>query len=280
MSKIWDAIVEAYDPGVAVEQLVSWLPNLVVALLTSVLFFVFYKVARRSVAFVFKRADVDATVSNFMDSVIGYALGVIWVITILGQLGVNITSLVASLGVAGLTIGFAAQDALSNVISGLFIFWDRPFVVGDLVEIEGKYGRVDRITMRTTRVVTNDGKMLAIPNRTVVNTTVASYTNFPNLRLEIDITVGVAEDLGRIRRLLLDLVDGRPGFMTKPEPQVVVTALNDYNVAIQLRAWIEDETTHLRERFALREDAYAALNGAGVDMPFETLQIVRPAAES
>jgi small conductance mechanosensitive channel len=82
----------------------------------------------------------------------------------------------ASLGIAGLTLGFAAKDTLSNVISGLFIFWDRPFVVGDLIEMDGKYGRVEDITLRSTRVVTPDGKMLAIPNSAIVNSSVWSRT--------------------------------------------------------------------------------------------------------
>ncbi len=121
-----------------------------------------------------------------------YVILSIALVSALNQVGVHTGSLLASLGVLGLTIGFAARDALSNVISGIFIFWDRPFVIGDLVEIEDKYGRVQAITMRSTRVVTPDGKMLAIPNNTIVNSTVASYTNFPHLRLDIAFGVGNA----------------------------------------------------------------------------------------
>ena len=87
------------------------------------------------------------------------------------------------------------------MISGLFIFWDRPFVIGDFVEVGGQYGRVESITMRSTRVVTSDGRMLAVPNSLVVNTTLASYTNFPHLRLDVSFTVGVTENLQRVRGL-------------------------------------------------------------------------------
>jgi small conductance mechanosensitive channel len=194
-------------------------------------------------------------------------------ITALAQMGVNTASLIASLGVAGLTLGFAAQDVLSNIISGLFIFWDRPFVIGDLVEIDGQYGRVETITMRSTRVVTTDGKMLAIPNSVIANSTVTSYTNFPNLRLDVEVTVGVNEDLGRVRVLLLDQVRGRQEFMDAPPPSVVVKALNDYNVLLELRAWIHDEKEHIQHRFELRERIFTSLTEAGVDMPCETLSI-------
>lgn len=183
-------------------------------------------------------------------------------------------------GPKNLSLGFAARDTLSNVISGLFIFWDRPFVVDDLIETNGQYGRVTEITMRSTRVVTNDGRMLAIPNSQIVNSVVASYTNFPNLRVEVDMTVAVTEDLDRVRELLLGIVQGDDQFMDKPSPAVVTTALNDYNVAIQLRAWLKNEREHIPVRFALRERRFNTLRAAGVDMPYETLQILSDRAEA
>ncbi|RMF58585.1 MAG: mechanosensitive ion channel family protein, partial [Bacteroidetes bacterium] len=202
-----------------------------------------------------------------------YAILILGLINAFAIMGINTASLIASLGIAGLTIGFAARDALSNMISGLFIFWDRPFVIGDLIEVGDKYGQVERITLRSTRVVTPDGKMLAIPNNEIVNKTVASYTNFPHLRIEVEVTVATHEDLGRARRLLLDLVRDDPEVMQDPPPRVVVKALNDYNVALALQVWIDDERRHIEKRFALREAVFETFTRAGVDMPFETLSL-------
>ena len=162
---------------------------------------------------------------------------------------------------------------MSNLISGILIFWDRPFVIGDLVEVEGHYGRVERITPRSTRIVTVDGRMLAVPNSTVINTTVASYTNFPHLRLDISVTVAVTEDLDRARETLLDLVSNDPTIIDDPPPRVVVTALNDYNVSLELQAWIEDEKMHIPKTFELRESVFKTFTQAGIDMPYETLQL-------
>ncbi len=159
------------------------------------------------------------------------------------------------------------------MISGIFIFWDRPFVIGDLVEVGGEYGRVDDITMRSTRVVTPDGRMLAVPNSTVVNTTVASYTNFPHLRLDVSFAVAVDENLQKVRDVALAVCRGDDGLMAEPLPQVVVTALNDYNVAMELRVWLADEKKHVAARHALRERLFEALRAASVDMPFETLAL-------
>lgn len=103
--------------------------------------------------------------------------------------------------------------------------------------------------------------------------TVASYTNFPHLRLDIPVTVAVTEDLDRARETLLGLVTDAPDFLLDPPPQVVVTALNDYNVTLQLRVWIDDEQQHIAKTLDLRESMFKALTAAGIEMPFETLQL-------
>ena len=191
----------------------------------------------------------------------------------LNAAGIQTGTLLASAGVLSLTLGFALKDTLSNVISGFLIFLDRPFTINDLVEIDGQYGRVDRITLRTTRIVTNDGRMLAVPNSVVMNKTIASYTNFPNLRIDIRVTVAVTENLDRVRSILLNLIQQDPDYLMEPAPRMVVVALNDYNIAIELQAWIKDERKHIEKRFALREAVFKALVAEQVDMPLETIQL-------
>jgi len=272
MSELISTLERTFSGSIA-PSLTAWLPRVSVAITVLAIAYLAWRMLARPLHLLLKRARVDDTAASFLEGLAKYVLLIIGLVTALGELGINTGSLLASLGVAGLTIGFAARDALSNIISGLFIFWDRPFVIGDLVEIDGRYGRVDQITLRSTRVVTPDGKMLAIPNSTVVNNTVTSYTNFPHLRLDVGVTVGVSEDLGRVRALLLELVADRERFLGEPTPDVVVTALNDYNVALELQVWIDDEQRHVAERFALRRRVFEALTEAGVDMPFETLKL-------
>ena len=115
--------------------------------------------------------------------------------------------------------------------------------------------------------------MLAVPNTEIINRTVASYTNYPHLRLDIPVTVGVNEDLSRVRSLLLDIVQDDARYMTDPEAQVLVTQLNDYNVQVELRAWIHEERKHIAMRCELREKIFRTLTAAGVDLPFETFRV-------
>ncbi len=273
MNAAWTRLAAIFSPDAVLDKAAAALPGTLAAVVVLVAAWLLWKALDRLLSAVFTRAEVDITAASFIRTLSKAALFIVGSLTALDQLGVDTTSILASLGVVGLTLGFAAQDTLSNIISGLFIFWDRPFVLGDLVELDGEYGRVERITLRSTRLVTPDGRMFAIPNKVAAGAKVASYTNFPNLRIDIEVAVGVREDLGRVRRVLLGLVEGRPGWLAEPAPLVVVTALGDYNVTLELRAWLEDERTHVTARMGLREAAFVALTEAGVDMPYETLKL-------
>lgn len=269
---IMDRLEKIFDPQSMSELLAGWLMNIIVAVVVLIVFYLLWLIVR-GVMRIAVRRKVDATTFSFIETIVKFSLFIIGVITALDSAGIKTSALLTSLGIAGLTIGFAARDALSNLISGILIFVDRPFVLGDMVEVDNYYGTVERITLRSTRVVTSDGRMLAVPNTEIINKTVASYTNFPNLRLDIAVTVGVHEDLAEVRRLLLALVKDDPAYKAEPAPVVVVAALNDYNVALELRAWIYDERHHVEKRFELREKVFNTLTGAGVNMPYETLQV-------
>lgn len=261
----------------AIEHLGARVANGIINVLVgAVVFLVFYgiwRLVRWTLAGVFDRSGQDATTRQFVQTVIKYGLLGIGLISALDASGVQTSAVLASLGIAGLTIGFAAKDALSNLISSLLIFLDRPFVIGDLVEVDGRYGRVERITLRSTRIVTTDGKMLAVPNTEVINRTVASYTNFPHLRLDVSVNIAVTENLQHVRSVLLGLVSRQSGWLSTPAPRVIVKALNDYNIEIELQVWLDNEREHIERRFALREQVFNALNEAGVDMPYETIEL-------
>lgn len=264
---------EIFDPSDLGEQLANGLNNLVVGLVVFLAFYIFWRILQAIMRRTLRDSTLDETTYSFVETAGKYITLTIGVVSALDAVGINTGALLASLGIVGVTIGFAARDSLSNFISGIIIFIDRPFVLGDLVEIDDKYGRVSEITLRSTRIVTSDGRMLAVPNTEIVNKTVASYTNFPNLRLDIGITIAVDENIEKTRQILLGLVDVDTEYLKDPAPRVIVTALNDYNIGIELQAWLKDERQHVEKRSELREKVFDALNHAGVNMPFETIQL-------
>lgn len=269
---LFNRLEKTFDPHPLTKLLVEWLLDMIVAFTIMAAFYLLWFLVKLLLRFSLRR-KVDATTFSFVETIVKFSLFVVAIVTALDSAGIKTSALLTSLGIAGLTIGFAARDALSNLISGILIFIDRPFRLGDLVEIDGEYGKVERITLRSTRVVTSDGRMLAVPNTEIINKTVASYTNFPHLRIDIEVKVGVNENLDNVRRLLLSLVENDAAFMTDPTPRVVITALNDYNIAMELQVWLYDEMRHVEKRFELREKAFKALMLEGIELPFETFQM-------
>ncbi len=273
LNAILDQLREFFDPEALGTHVAELLADLIVGFIIFLAFYLFWFLFRPILKRILARTNLDETATIFATTVIKYGIYIVGILNALSATGIDTASVLASLGIAGLTIGFAARDAFSNLISGLLIYLDRPFVIGDLVEIEEFYGRVDQITLRSTRIITSDGKMLAVPNADIINKTVASYTNFPHLRLDIPVTIGVNEDIGRVRQIMLEQVAQNSAFLSEPVPQVVVTELNDYNNTVELRAWLSNERTHVEERTTLRENVFNALSKAGVDMPYETIQL-------
>jgi small conductance mechanosensitive channel len=274
LTGVADRLRTELDPAALGGGLAQLIANLLVGLLVFAVFYLIWRVVDAVLQRGLQRSSVDETTASFVVKVAQAAVLGVGLVQALSSAGIDAAAVLTSLGIVGLTVGFAARDALSNLISGLLIFWDRPFVIDDLVEVEGSYGRVDTITLRSTRVVTSDGRMLAIPNSTIINSVVASYTNFPHVRLDVSVTIGVDESVDRATRILLDLVEGNEGYLSSPEPRVVVTALNDYNVELQMQVWYRNEHDHVAERFDLRKRVYRALYDAGVDMPYETIRVV------
>lgn len=262
-----------FGPEAIAAYLSGVLPGFLSALIVMIAFVLIWLAATRLSKLLLERMEVDRTLVSFIDTALRYIILTVGVISALSEMGIDTKAMLTSLGVAGLTLGFAAKDTLSNLISGIFIFWDRPFVLGDLIEFGGYYGRVDQITMRSTRLVTVDGKMVAIPNANIVNSPVVSYTNFPHLRIDVEVTVGVEEDLGRLRKLFEQAIADDERFMDTPAAHMVVKTLNDYNVEVSFRVWLKNEKEHIPARFGLREELFELFRSSGVDMPYETLVV-------
>ena len=148
-------------------------------------------------------------------------------------------------------------------------------MIGDLIEVSDEYGEVRAITMRTTRIVTVDGKLVSIPNSVIVNSKIRSYTMIPHLRLDIDVTIGVNERIDEAREVILDIVRRDERFLKEPPPEVVVITLGDYFVKIALKVWLRDPRIHIPVREELREAIKNALDKAGIVMPYETIELVK-----
>ncbi|MEZ5428291.1 MAG: mechanosensitive ion channel family protein [Pyrinomonadaceae bacterium] len=274
MERVLERLKAYFDPAVIAAKTMVILENVVIAAIILLAFYILYRILRGVLVRIITRFELEKTFVSFLFLTLKYTIFIFAAVTTLDQIGLNITSLLAGLGIAGLALGFAAKDTLSNIVAGIFIFWDRPFYIGDLVEIEGEYGEVQDITLRTTRIVTPDGRMISIPNQNIAANKITSYTMFPHLRLDVEVTIGVEEKIAGAREKILEIVRDDPRFLKTPEPVVLVQELGNYYTKLELRVWLEDTKQHINVRAELREKIKDALDAAGVEMPFETLEIL------
>ena len=269
-----DRIAELIDVKELLTAVVAFVPKVGAALLVLVAFWLIYRVSRPGLRAALHKADFhDALIHLMVDNLYRYAIMIVSLVMAADQLGINVGAALAGLGVAGIALGFAAQDSVANVISGIMIFWDKPFIVGDWIRTEGNYGKVTEITLRSTRIRTNRNTYVVIPNKSVIDAVLENYSKHGELRIDVPIGIAYKEDIRQAREVLLEAVRKIPGVMAQPQPDVVVESLGDSSVNLLVRAWIETADEMQPKTFVVVEASKLALDAAGIQIPYPHLQL-------
>lgn len=195
-----------------------------------------------------------------------WAAAVFIIIDILGVKGA-ITTALAGAGIAGIAIGFAAKDTLSNMISGIFLFADRPFKLKDTVEIGGNVGKVRDITLRNTVIKTFDNKIVTIPNSVTSKSTIINYSRMSKRRVEIPVGIAYEADMDKAVKTIMKVLKKDENVLDKPEPSVAMVGLGDFSVDLKVMAWIENRN-FLTKKTKLIHDIKKALDKAKVEIPY------------
>ena len=222
---------------------------------------------RRSVARFNAEHHRDSTLSNFLASLVRYAVLVVGLIAVLGQLGVKTTSILAVLGAASLAVGLALQGALSNVAAGVMLLILRPYRLGDLVEISGRKGKVRNLDLFVTELTAPDGLRLIMPNAKVLGDMIINYTTFGRRRLELKFRIDYADDVEMALGLLLDQARADKRIFKDPAPVSQVSALEDSGVVVALLAWTNDHDFYDAGPDLIRR-IKAAFEAAGLTFPY------------
>ncbi len=183
------------------------------------------------------------------------------------ELGFKLGVLLGAAGVLTVAIGFASQTSLSNLISGFFLFGERPFSVGDVIEVEGVTGEVLAVDLIATKLRTFDNHFVRIPNEVMFKTKVVNFTRFPIRRFDLVIPVAYDEDLDRVRQLLFAACEENELTLAEPAPLFFVTDFDHSSVRTQLSVWCET-TSWLAMRSSLCERILRALDEQGVRRPY------------
>jgi MscS family membrane protein len=198
---------------------------------------------------------------------------VISLVVLLSYFGANTTAFAAALALAGLAISLAAQDTVADAIAGFIILVDRPFRIGDRIEIqgEGTWGDVVEIGLRTTRIRTRDNRMVIVPNSLIGQSQVTNYT-YPDPRYRIESTVSIAygTDIEVAERLIIDAVRQVPGVLSDEEVEVLYDKMGDWAMTLCIRWWIESFVDAKRMHDRVHRALEKALDAAGIEMPYPT----------
>ena len=184
---------------------------------------------------------------------------------------IPLTSWLASAGVLGLAVGFAAKDTLSNLFSGIFIVADTPYKIGDFVVLDNTIrGEILEIGMRSTRLLTRDDIEITVPNAVIANSQIINQTGGPHEKMRVRVKVEAASgsDIDKVEEVLMSCVDGVEHVVDEPSPRVRFRSFGASGLVFELMAWIEKPVFRGRVLHALNGKVYKAFNQAGIEIPY------------
>jgi small-conductance mechanosensitive channel len=162
--------------------------------------------------------------------------------TALRQVGFDLSVVMGAAGVLTVAIGFASQTSASNLISGLFLLGERPFVVGDTISVGQTTGQVVSIDLLSVKVRTFDNRLVRVPNENLLKTEIVNLTHYAIRRVDLSLRVPFGTDLGRVRALLLAAADAVPHVLDEPRPAVWIDEFDHLGVVLQFNVWATRST--------------------------------------
>ncbi len=196
-------------------------------------------------------------------AIAGYIIFQIW--------GIDMTAWVASAGIVGLAVSFAAKDTLSNLFSGVFILADSPYKIGDYVVLDGSQrGKVTHIGLRSTRLITRNDVEVTVPNSIMGNSKITNQSGGPNPKFRIRVKVGVAygTDIERVREILMEIALNETLVVKTPEPRVRFRVFGASSLDFELLCWIQDPELRGRTLDKLNVAIYNKFNEEKIEIPY------------
>ena len=209
---------------------------------------------------------------NFACSVVTKVCWAVLLIMVAGRLGVNVAPLIAGLGATGFIIGFACQESLGNLASGMMIAINEPFKVGDVVDAAGHTGCILEVNMMATVMKTADGKRIVIPNKSVWGGPIVNYNTLGLRRVDLQVGIDYGEDVTKAIDVIRETVSRIPGVLSEPALGVAVASLNDSAVQINVRPWVKS-ADYWPVASATLTEVKEALFSAGVKIPFPQIEV-------
>lgn len=221
---------------------------------------------------VMDKSKTDASLKPFLKSLIGALLKVMLVISVLGMLGIEMTSFIAILGAAGLAVGMALSGTLQNFAGGVMILIFKPYKVGDLIETQGHLGVVKDIQIFVTTLLSPESKTLIIPNGPISNSDVTNYTTEGLIRVDLTFGISYEANIKDAKDELMKVMMEHPLVLKDPAPFVGVSELGDSSVNLAVRPHSKPED-YWTVYFDVYESGKNALDSANISIPFPQMDV-------
>ncbi len=214
-----------------------------------------------------KSSKLDETLVVFFKNIIYYALLVVVILTALKQVGIETTSFLAILGAAGLAIGLALKDSLSNFASGVMIVFFKPFKIGDFVTAGGVSGTITEIHLFNTEFKTGDNQKILVPNASITSGSIINVNAHDKRRVDLLIGVGYEDDIKKVKELLISIVASHEKVLQDEANKIAVSELADSSVNFIVRAWV-NTPDYWDVRFELIETIKTQFDQEGITIPY------------
>lgn len=267
-----------------VDKLQSWintaiemLPNLVIALIVLIIFYVIGRLVRKAVNRLLHKVTTNKTIIDLLETVVGTLIVGIGVFVALGILNLDgtVTSLLAGAGIIGLALGFAFQDIAANFLSGVLLSIRHPFGKGDIIETNGHYGTVKKINLRNTIIHTPQGQLVFIPNKEVYENPFINYTANYERRIDLECGVSYGDDLEKAREVAIEAIESLDNYNKERGVEFYYDEFGGSSINFDIRFWV-----HFRKNpdyLSAKSDAIIALtkkfdeNDIMIPFPIRTL---------
>jgi small conductance mechanosensitive channel len=254
-----------------VDAIQGWLSVYALNIIGAILIFIVGKWLSRRIANLLaklmEKNNVDATLVNFLTNLTYYTLVVLVVVAAANRLGINTTSFLTIIGAAGLAVGLALKDSLSNFAAGVMLVLFRPFTIGDVVSTAGIIAKVEKITIFNTHFCTGDNQLIIVPNNRIISDIITNINAKSTRRIDLTVGISYSDDMAKTKEILELLAREDDRVLQDPAPTVAVAELADSSVNLVFRPWVKT-ADYWTVRFDLTEKIKNRLDEAGISIPF------------
>lgn len=255
-----------------VQPILNKLPDLCFSIVFLIIAYLIVKQILKVILHALKKANMDHIMISFIQSIVKIILYVLIVVIALSVLGVPMTSIITVIASAGVAIGLALKDSLSNLAGGFILLFAKPMKAGDLVEVNGITGKIASITILYTKIITPDNSTVYLPNGLVSGGKIINLTEQETRRVDLLYSISYETDINKARTIILDCIQKSTLTLSNPTPEVHVSEHGDNSIKLKIMVWCKSED-YWNTMFYLNEAIKIAFDANKIEIPYPQLDV-------